>query len=188
MSLPALGMLEVTGIARGMVVCDALVKRAQVELLRSAPVDPGKYNILFCGQVAEVEEAMEAGEEAAANMLLDGLLLPHAHRALVPGLRGQFDAIRGVEAVAIVETHTLARTVESVDKALKTAEVTLLGMRLGRRLGGKGFYVLTGELYDIEAAVEMAMRIAGEDTLSEIIARPHPDFIEGALRDLGPTY
>jgi len=181
-------MLEVTGIARGMVVCDALVKRAAVEVLRSAPVDPGKYNVIFCGQVAEVEEALEAGEQAAGDMLMDGLLLPRAHEALVPALRGSFRRPEDMGAVAIIETHTLARTVESLDKALKTAKVDVIGMRLGRRLGGKGFYVITGDLHDVEASLEAARLVAGEDTLTELIPRPHPDFVESALRELGPTY
>ena len=42
MTHPALGLLEITGIARGLVVADAMVKRARVELLRSHPIDPGK--------------------------------------------------------------------------------------------------------------------------------------------------
>lgn len=174
-------MLEVTGIARGMVVCDALVKRATVEILRSRPVDPGKYNIFFCGPVAEVEEAMEAGVEASGDMLMDSLLLPYAHDAVVPAIRGHFDVPTEFGSVGVVETHTLARCVESLDKALKTADVQVVHMRLGRRLGGKGFYVLTGELYDIEAASEEARAIAGEDAMIEVIASPHPDFVQGAL-------
>ena len=65
---PALALLEITGIARGMVVCDTLVKRAAVDLLRSHPVDPGKYLILFAGDVAEVEEALDAAEEVARRI------------------------------------------------------------------------------------------------------------------------
>jgi microcompartment protein CcmL/EutN len=174
-------MLEVTGVARGMVVCDALVKRAAVQVLRSNPIDPGKYLIVFAGPVAELEEAMEAGEEAAGTQLLDRLLLPYVHEAVIPAVAGRNPAPE-VDSIGIVELHTLAGTIVALDVALKAALVTPIECRLGAGLGGKGYFVLTGELHDVEAAVEAAVSAVGNDAISEVIARPHPDFIDGALR------
>lgn len=177
---PALALLELTGIARGMVVCDALVKRAVVDVLRSHPIDPGKYLIVVAGPVAEIEEALDAAAEAAGDMLLDQLVLPHAHPQLLPAIRGQ-GGVRDVSSLGVVEAHTLAGAVLSLDAALKSAEVGCVELRLASGLGGKGYFVVTGELYDVEAAIEAAAEHAGADAMTEIIARPHPDFLGSAL-------
>lgn len=177
---PALALLEITGIARGMVVCDTLVKRAAVDLLRSHPVDPGKYLILFAGGVAEVEEALDAAEEVAPPHLMDRLFLPYVDEAVIPAIRGQ-NPTPEFGSLGIVETHTLAAAIVSLDKALKAAPVQIVELRLSAGLAGKGYYVLTGELYDIEASIEAATELVGADAMVEIIARPHPDFLKGAL-------
>jgi microcompartment protein CcmL/EutN len=180
MTHPAVGLVEVTGIARGMVVSDAMVKRASVRLLRSHPIDPGKYMILFDGEVAEVEEAMTAAIDAAGDMLLDQLLLANAHEALSPAILGQGKAAVP-QAVGVVETHTLSGAVLGLDAALKAAQVAVMEIRLGSGLAGKGFFVVTGALHDVEAGTEAAMDVAGEGAAFEIIAAPHPDFLNSAL-------
>ena len=180
LSAPALGLLELTGIARGMVACDAMVKRAQIEVLRAHPIDPGKYLILFAGPVAEVEEAMEAGEAAAKDMVLDRLLLPNAHDALVPAVRGQ-NPSPTIDALGVLESHTVAGAVVALDAALKAALVHVVELRLAAGLGGKGYFVVTGELYDVDAALEAALAVAGAGAMHEVIASPHPDFVKRAL-------
>ena len=40
---PALGILELSSIARGIVAVDALVKRAEVSVISAGPTTPGKY-------------------------------------------------------------------------------------------------------------------------------------------------
>ncbi len=39
----AIGMIELSSIARGIDTCDYMVKAAQVDLLRASTVCPGKY-------------------------------------------------------------------------------------------------------------------------------------------------
>mgnify|MGYP003955395295 CR=1 FL=1 len=180
MTHPAVGLLEITGIARGMVVADAMVKRAAVELQRSHPIDPGKYLIVFSGAVAEVEEAMEAGVEVAGDMLLDHLLLPNAHEAVLPAINGHGYAGE-MTSVGVVECHTLAGAVLGLDAALKAALVSVIELRLGSGLAGKGYFVLTGDLHDLEAGTEAAIEVAGTGAVVEIIASPHQDFLNKAL-------
>ena len=68
---PALGVLEVSTIARGVVTADAGLKRAPAILLHSRAVSGGKHLVFFEGGVAEVEEAMGAGKWIAGDLLLD---------------------------------------------------------------------------------------------------------------------
>jgi microcompartment protein CcmL/EutN len=159
---------------------DAVVKKAAVRVLRSHPIDPGKYLLLFAGDVAEVEEGMDAGEEVSAEMLLDRLLLPQVHDEVVPAIIGHH-ALPPLGSLGIVEAHSVAGAVVGLDAALKAAAVRTVEMRLAAGMGGKGYFVVTGELSDVDAAVEAAVEVAGPDTMVEVIASPHPDFLKGTL-------
>ena len=45
----AIGMVELSSIAKGIETSDYMVKAAQVDLLRSSTVCPGKYVVIGCG-------------------------------------------------------------------------------------------------------------------------------------------
>ena len=55
---PALGVLEVATIARGVVAADAALKRAPAVLLSTRAVSGRKHLVMLEGGVAEVGEAM----------------------------------------------------------------------------------------------------------------------------------
>lgn len=176
MTGPALGILETNSIARGMVVADAIVKRAPVQLLESHPISPGKYLIVIAGEVADVEEALQAGVAAAAHTLVDRLFLPQAHSQLAPAMTGTADP-GPLGSIGILETFTVASTVLAADAAAKAAEVRLVEMRLANGLGGKAFVVMTGPLDQVEAGVAAGAAAVGHGLLlgSEIIPAPHGD-------------
>ncbi len=185
----ALALLEVGSLARGVVCADAAVKRAQVELLLCEPVSPGKYLLLFGGGVAETGEALQAAETTAAAALLDKLWLPQVHAQVLPALRagaaGLPEAgLRHLGAsVGVLELLTVAAAIRSADAACKAARVDLQLLHLARGIGGKAWFVLRGELPDVEAAVLAAQQAAGEGMVAgaEIIAQPHGDLRGRAL-------
>jgi microcompartment protein CcmL/EutN len=173
---PALGFLELESIARGMVVADALVKKAPVTLALCEATTPGKYLVLFSGGVGEVEEAFKEGLAVAGATLLDKLMLPQASAGLVRALSSHFRREWG-ESVGIVETHTVAAALQAADTALKHAEVWMKHLHLARNIGGKGTFTLTGELNMVEAALE-GVTLAVEPQLllaTELIRRPHTE-------------
>ena len=174
----ALALLEVASLARGVVVADAVAKRATVELLFCEPVSPGKYLILFTGGVAEVDESLQAGVKTAGDSLMDRLFLPQAHSQVLPAIRV---GARGVpyepaeDPAGLVELLSVAAALRSADAACKAAEVRLQLLHLARGIGGKAWFVLRGGLDSVEAAVLAATQAAGDGVLAgaEIIARPH---------------
>jgi microcompartment protein CcmL/EutN len=163
-----------------------VAKRARVELLECGPVSPGKYLVLFAGGVAEVDESLRAGRDAAGPSLLDALFLPQAHAQLLPALRAGatgFPQEAAEETAGLVELHSVAAALRSADAACKAAEVRLQLLHLARGIGGKAWFVLRGELPAVEAAVLAATQAAGDGLLAgaEIIARPHQDLRGRAL-------
>jgi len=177
MYYPALALIEVSSIARGMVVTDACVKKAEIRLLASRPISPGRYITLFWGGVGDVEESYRQGVYVADEALVDSLLLPGAFEGLLDAILG-IALPANVEAIGILETFTVSSTILSADAACKAAEVELLELRLASGMGGKSYYIVTGQLHDVEAAVEAGERDMEESQLvrTEIIAHPAPDF------------
>jgi microcompartment protein CcmL/EutN len=183
----ALALIELSSIARGYQVADAVVKRAPVALRDCRPVSPGKFLVLFDGDVASVDESFRRGLEVAGDRLVDKLFLPQAHEQLGPAVRGQASARTGagggvavaVESYAVVETLTVAATLLAADAAAKAAAVRVVEMQLARGIGGKAFFALSGALPEIEAAVEAAVTVIDRAFLlgTEIIPAPHEDLI-----------
>ncbi|HTO96067.1 MAG TPA: BMC domain-containing protein [Myxococcales bacterium] len=176
----ALALLEVSSLARGAIVADAVAKRAPVDLLECAPVSPGKYLVLFAGGVAEVQESMDAGAASAGDLLLDKLLLPQAHAQVLPAVRAGargFTHERKTEPAGIVELVSVAAALRAADAACKAAAVRLQLLHLARGIGGKGWFVVRGDLHSVEAAVLAATQAAGAGLVAgaEILAAPHAD-------------
>jgi bacterial microcompartment shell protein len=172
----ALALIELSSIARGHRVADAMLKRAPVSLLRADWVSPGKFLVLVDGGVAAVEEAYRAGLDVAADRLVDRLYLPQAHASLWLALGGDTHS-GNVDSLGIVETTTVAATLLGADAAAKAAAVRLIELQLARGIGGKGFFTVNGPLAEVEAAVEAAASIVEPAQLhaTEIIAAPHAD-------------
>jgi len=182
MAGPALGILELSLIARGLVVADAMMKRAEVALLASRPVSGGKHLVIVAGEVDVVGESMAAGRAAAAGALVDELFLPYLFDALWPLLG---DPVHPAEwtggpvgAVAIVETETVCAAVAAADAAGKAALVAVRDMRLATGISGKAFFTMTGDLPDIEAAAAAARDAAASRLLLlEVIPSPAPELV-----------
>ncbi len=174
---PAIALIELESIARGMVVADAVVKRAPVALFLAEATTPGKYLLLFGGGVAEVEEAFAAGIEAGGATVLDRLFLAQAAEPLREGLQGRFSGIAEGDSVGIIETHTVASGLLAADAALKGAEVGLQQLQLARSIGGKAVFTVHGELSMVEAALEAGAAAIESASLlaAELIRRPHPE-------------
>jgi hypothetical protein len=93
----------------------------------------------------------------------------------------QFAAARARGRVARWESWR-RRPSNSADKALKAAAVRLIQTGFARGIGGKGYYVLSGALEDVEAALAAAIEAATAPLLvgTELIAQPH-DELEGPV-------
>jgi microcompartment protein CcmL/EutN len=175
----ALGMIETNSIPRGIFAGDAMLKTAEVTLVMAQPVCPGKYVVGVCGLTAAVKAAVSAGQKAAGHALVDSLLIAGIHDSLPAALTGCTE-IPVHCAVGILETFSLCSSVLAADRAAKTAEITLIEVRLGRGLGGKSYVLLGGDV----AAVNAAIRAAGEEEGlagllgdSIVIPSPHPDIL-----------
>jgi microcompartment protein CcmL/EutN len=165
---PALALLEFNSIAAGIQAGDAMIKRAPVETIQSGTVQPGHYLVMVTGDVAPVEEAVDAGQEIGRSALVDTVLLPNVHPGVVAGIAGGRE-LENDDALGVIETHTVAAAIHAADAGLKGAEVTLWQLRLADGLGGKGLAYFAGLVADVEAAVDIAVARVSEQMVRQVI-------------------
>ena len=176
----AIAAIETGSIAQGAVVGDAMVKTAEVEIIEASQLSPGKYWVLIGGGVAEVRAAHARGVEVAADTLLDSLLIPQVHPMVLEAARGRVP--RGEDdALGVIETLTASAAIVAADRAAKAARVTLRDLRLANGIGGKGVLYLSGEVSEVEAAIEAGREEAQRRGLlarAVVIPRLHPQMRE----------
>ncbi|GJM27112.1 MAG: propanediol utilization: polyhedral bodies pduT [Phycisphaerae bacterium] len=161
--LPAIALIEFSSIAAGTFAADAMVKEASVQILRIGTIQPGRFLVLIGGMTAEVELAYKAGIRAGTPQVLDDVFLPDAHSDVVKGIDGK-QLAKASDAMLTLETSTSTAIIRAADAMAKGALVSLMELRLGDGLGGKGFARFVGSRSDSEAALQIASEaLAGRD-------------------------
>jgi microcompartment protein CcmL/EutN len=161
---PAIALVETNSIAAGIQSGDAMVKKAQVQILEARSICPGKYMVLVGGEIGPVRESYQVGVASAADTLVDQLLLPNVHRSVFPALMSASPP-RGDDALGIIETVTAAICIVAADAAAKAADVQLLEIRLANGLGGKSFVLMEGSVSDVEASVAAGVELVRQEGL-----------------------
>lgn len=173
---PAIGLLETTSIARGIVACDAMAKKAPITVLRSQPICPGKYIVLIAGDEESVRESLDIGIHYAGSSMVDRIIIPNLHEQVIPAILS-VQPLPGLMAVGIIETFSVASCILAADAACKAAEIKLIELRLGTGLGGKAYVTFTGEQHMVEAAISGGIGAIDSGYLMrwEVIPAPHTD-------------
>jgi len=176
---PAIGLLEFESIVVGIVAGDAMVKASPISSLHAGTVHPGRYLVLVGGDTAAVEIALEA---AGTDTVIDSLFLADVHPLVMAAITTPNTAAAVTDdAIAIVETSSVATAIVAADAGVKAADVTLPALRLADDLGGKAYCFFVGTVADVEAALERAV-LASEQrgTLIQtaVIPQLHPEMRE----------
>jgi microcompartment protein CcmL/EutN len=174
MAKNSLGLIELTSIAAGFQVCDAMLKAAAVDLVLSRSICSGKYMVMIRGDVAAVEAAVSSGSQAGRFSVIDSFVIPNLHEAVFPAISGA-GKVEALEALGIVESFSVAALIEGADAAVKAANVELIEIRLAMALGGKAFVTLTGNVAAVASAVEAGAQVVGQKgMLVNKVVIPHP--------------
>ena len=184
---PALALVDFSSIAIGIEAADAMVKRAQIDVIKTGTVQPGRYIVMIGGPVGEVEESLAAGREVGGSTVLDYVLLPRIHPEVVEAIGGG-RVPQPTDSLSVVETTTVSAAIHAADAGIKGAEVRLVEVRLADGLGGKGIVLYSGLVADVEAAVSIGVGVLERPELlvrQVVIPQLHPAMWEnvgGATR------
>lgn len=177
----AIGLIELTSIAKGYEVADALLKAARVEMIFNRSICPGKFMVMVSGETDAVNSSIAAGLQIAGDTVVDELIIPNVHPEVFPAISGT-RVIETTGALGILETFSVASIIEAADAAVKAADVQLMEIHLAMAIGGKGYVTLTGDVAAVTAAVEAgADYIRDKGLLVNKVVIPQPR--EEILRD-----
>ncbi len=175
LEIVALGALEFSSIAIGILALDEMVKIAPVRIIEARTMCPGKYLVVFSGDVAAVEYSFNKGFETGKEFIVDSLFLPQISPDAMRAI-GKIIFTAEWEAIGIIETNTVVSAIEAADLAAKVGGVKIIEVRLAIGFGGKSYVKLMGSLDAVQAAMDAGTakaRSKGLLCMSTLIPQPH---------------
>ena len=169
--MDSLGVVEVVSIAAGAELADGMVKVANVDLLRAAPLCSGRFLIHVSGDREAVQTSVRYARETQAK-IVGSFVISNISPLLIEAFKKTEVAKRG-EALGIVECRNVSAGINAADKAVKKSEVRLLKFVSGQGIMGKSFFVLGGDVAAVREAVEAASEVLA-DRLVEAVVIPNP--------------
>ncbi len=171
----SLGALEFSSIAIGIKALDEMVKIAPIKIIEARTICPGKYLIVFRGDVASVEYSYNKGFETGKNFIVDNLFLPMIHQDVIHAI-GNIIQTENWEALGIIETLSVISSIEAADIAVKVGGVKIIEIRLAIGFGGKSYVKIMGPLDAVQAAMNAGVAKAkanGQLCMETLIPQPH---------------
>ena len=181
--IKTIGLLEFKSIIKGIESADAMLKAAEVELILSNSICPGKYIVLVSGDVGSVKSAVQAGKDIGGVYIVDDLILSNVHPQLINAINGASE-IGELNAIGAMEFFSIATSIVAADAAAKAASVNLIEIRLGFAIGGKSFVTLSGDVSAVNEAIEAGSRIGKENGMlinKVVIPSPRKEVFEKLL-------
>ena len=185
----SVGLIELRHIPLGYETVDAMLKAADVELVRASPSCPGKFLAIVTGGVGAVECACAAAERSAGRQAVVCRAIDHLDEAVAEAL------VIGAHARAPVRVSHLkcagsdnwgrSREVLAADLVVKASRVRLICIRMAQGIGGKGYVNFTGDIASVRNAIETCKARCGDPSLitsSCAIATPHVALVSNLLR------
>jgi len=189
-------MVEYSAVSRGITALDIITKAAEVDILSSQTICPGKYMILFCGGLGAVKAALEAARHVTG--IIDEFVLGRPHQSIFAALDRESPisgkaTIEGAStptantscasvlpyggtALGLVETFSGAAAIKAADTAAKTAWINLVEIHIAHGMCGKSTVMFTGEVAAVSAALDAAKSEAeAKGMLLDTALIPNPD-------------
>lgn len=180
----SVGSVEFRSICKGIEVANEMVKRNNVDVAYAKSICPGKFLIIFSGDAAEVEEAVNLGNELGKQFIVDSFVINKVHDQIVKGLKNKYESkeCEGL-AIGIMETSRVCTGIIALDKALKSGDVNLIKMQLAFAIGGKLVYMISGTVSDIEHSINEALNEIESKAVvaTSIIPYPSKDLINNII-------
>ncbi len=177
----ALGMVEYASVSSGLMAADLLSKSGVVHLHYAKPVSPGKFVVLFSGEISSVRAAIDAAERSCGSQMIDSFLLGNPHEYVLEALAGSVSLEDG-RAIGLVETFTIAAAITAADVLAKTADVVIHEIRMTTDMCGKAYVMVSGSVAAVTEAVRYAAdRLRSQQTLRDtvILAAPSQELLQG---------
>lgn len=181
--METIGFLELNSICKGVEVADIVLKTAAVELIFAKAGCPGKYYLLFTGEVAAVQASIDAGCALGEDYVVDRCVIPHVHPQVIKAIN-MTTMPEELQAIGVMEFYSVTASVYGADAAVKAADIDLVDVRLGTGIGGKSFVILTGDVAAVRESVTAGINTPNAEGMvvcSVVIPSPHRELLESLI-------
>ena len=181
--METIGFLELNSIAKGVEAADIVLKTAAVNLVFARSGCPGKYYLLFTGEVAAVQASIDAGRAVGGDHVVDSCVIPRVHPQVIKAIN-MSSMPDHMQAIGVMEFFSVTASVYGADAAVKAADVDLIDLRLGSGIAGKSFVILTGEVAAVSEAIKAGVNTPNAEGFlvsSVVIPSPHPELLDSLL-------
>ncbi|MFQ8767585.1 MAG: BMC domain-containing protein [Oscillospiraceae bacterium] len=107
---------DYNSIAKGMEVADCVLKTAEVKPVFSRAGCPGKYYLLFTGEVAAVQESIDAGCRLGGQFVVDHCVIPRVHPQVISAIHSA-TMLDNMRAIGVMEFFSVTASVYAADAA-----------------------------------------------------------------------
>jgi microcompartment protein CcmL/EutN len=153
----SIGVIELSSIAAGFQAQDAMLKAADVQILLARTICSGKYLIIVGGSVSSVNASLDAGVSIVGSYVIEKLTIANVDEQVFGAISGNVEVEDdSFRALGIVETFSATNIIEAADAAAKAADVILFRIHVSMAIGGKGYFLVTGDVSAVQAAVDSA--------------------------------
>lgn len=171
----AIGMVELQTVSAGVQSADMMLKTAEVDIIESQTVCPGKFIVIISGDLSAVKASVDAVRARFDSKIMGSFVLGNPHDSIFPALYGA-TAVENAKALGVLETFNAADIIVAADAAAKTSLVDLIELRVARGMCGKSFMFITGDVAAVNAAISKAKQEVSDNGMyldSSVI--PNPD-------------
>lgn len=176
----SIGCIELSSIAIGYSVADAMLKSANIEIIWNEIQCPGRLMLMILGDTASVHAAIELGVHKGGARVVDSLVLSKVHPDVLDAIRKRKPA-QSVDALGVVEALTLSTAIRVADSIAKSSSVVIINFNASIGIAGKGVVMFCGDTASVSSAIEVAERYSAtlNSTIhTALIPNPSPKLLE----------
>src|SRR4051812_15406444 len=86
--LDSIGLVELSSVARGYTVEDAMIKAANIKIIMARTICSGKFLVAVAGNADSVSASLEAGVKAGRGAIIEKRHIPRVHPSIFPAIMG----------------------------------------------------------------------------------------------------
>ncbi|SHJ56711.1 BMC domain-containing protein [Hathewaya proteolytica DSM 3090] len=170
----ALAIVELSSVSKGYEIADRMLKIADLDVIMCKSICPGKFLIALTGYVADVEMALNEVNHIEDKHVLSNFIITNPHEDIINSISKKYISKKISKAIGIVEHSSVAYSIKYLDCILKYCNVNLVKFVPGNLVGGKGYFIISSELSNVQEAVDYALKNIGRNKLINISVIPAP--------------
>lgn len=170
----SIGVIEFKSISKGIEVADAMVKKADVDILLLKNICPGRFIVILSGDEGSIKTTLDHGVISGQGHVLDSCVINAVHSNIIQVLKTRL--VMNVNgAIGIMETNSVSSGLKALDKTLKGANLNLVKLQVASGISGKLVYIISGGLSDVEYGMSLAKNEVDSKRIVNISIIPSPD-------------